>query len=214
MNPESSVSLAPRFAWSVCLLLLCLLMASGQALAQRADRLAPMNIEADKLQYDDANQVSIFTGHVVVTKGSLILRGQRLEVRQDAQGNARGVIQGGANSRAFFRQKRDGLDEFVEGEAQRIEYDSLSETVIFTGQAVLRRYRGTTLSDETQGSRIVYNGARETFTVEGGTDGRTTENPTGRVRALLTPSGTNESTPPATDSAPALTPSPRLELRP
>lgn len=214
MNPDLFTPLAPRSAGWVRLVLLSLLLACGSAIADQADRQAPMNIEADRLQYDDANQVSVFSGNVVLTKGSLALRGQRLEVRQDAQGNVRGVIQGSTNGRAFFRQKRDGLDEFIEGEAQQIDYDSLSETVVFTGQAVLRRYRGTALSDETQGSRIVYNGSRETFTVEGGSAGRTGDNPTGRVRALLTPAGSAESPPPVDNSAPALTPSNRLELRP
>lgn len=213
--PMTSVPLCQPASRLLCAVLAAVLVvASPMVLAERADRLAPMNIEADMLRHDDANQISVFTGNVIVTKGSIVLRGQELQVRQDAQGHQRSVVIGSPAQRAFFRQKREGLDEFVEAEALRIDYDSLSDTVTLTGQAVLRRLRGTVLSDETQGSRIVYNGTLETFTVEGGAAGRTADNPTGRVRALLTPTPAPVTTPVTPTPVPALTPSDRLELRP
>ena len=68
-------------------LLLCLACAPfGLAHAEKADRQQPMNIEADALRHDAQQQTSVFTGRVVVTKGSIVLRGARLEVREDAQG--------------------------------------------------------------------------------------------------------------------------------
>ena len=66
-----------------------------------------MNIEADSLRYDDVRQISVFTGRVVVTKGSIVLRGAQIEVRQDPEGFQYGVVTSGADARAFFRQKRD-----------------------------------------------------------------------------------------------------------
>lgn len=41
--------------------------AAGAALAEKADRNKPMNIEADSLRYDDLKQVSVFSGRVVLT---------------------------------------------------------------------------------------------------------------------------------------------------
>ena len=70
-----------RFAVALCLLLM------APAWAERADRDKPMNIEADALRYEDQKQLSTFTGKVVVTKGSIVMRGARLEVRQDAAGH-------------------------------------------------------------------------------------------------------------------------------
>ncbi|MDZ4187948.1 MAG: lipopolysaccharide transport periplasmic protein LptA [Hydrogenophaga sp.] len=160
------------------------LLCTGAAQAERADRNKPMNAEADALRYDDANQTSVFTGNVVITKGTIVIRGVRVEVRQDAQGNQFGTITG---SPAFFRQKRDVADEFIEGEAQRIEYDSQAETVRFVGSAVLRRYKGTQVNDETSGSLITYNTSNDMFSVDGGAANRTPGNPSGRVRAMLTP---------------------------
>lgn len=159
----------------------------GGAHADTADRDKPMNAEADALRYDDARQLSVFTGNVVITKGTIIIRGDRVEVRQDPQGNQFGVVTGSAHAPAFFRQKREGLDEFIEGVADRIDYNGQADTVRFERHATLRRYRGATLADETAGSLIVYNNTTETFSVDGGAASRTAANPSGRVRAMLTP---------------------------
>ncbi|WP_305714156.1 lipopolysaccharide transport periplasmic protein LptA [Hydrogenophaga sp.] len=173
-----------HFFRSLAAVLVIGLLCVGAAQAERADRNKPMNAEADALRYDDARQTSVFTGNVVITKGTIVIRGARVEVRQDAQGNQFGTVTG---SPGFFRQKRDVGDEFIEGEAQRIEYDSQTETVRFMGSAVLRRYKGTQVNDETSGSVITYNSSNDTFAVDGGAANRTPSNPTGRVRALLTP---------------------------
>jgi lipopolysaccharide export system protein LptA len=157
------------------------------ALAERADRTQPMNAEADALRYDDARQLSVFTGNVVITKGTIVIRGDRVEVRQDAQGNQFGLVTGSPANPAFFRQKREGLDEHIEGTADQIDYNGQADQVKFIGSAVLRRYRGAVLGDETAGGLIVYNNSNETFSVDAGASGRTAANPSGRVRAMLTP---------------------------
>jgi lipopolysaccharide export system protein LptA len=191
---------------------ICLVAAlgwGGAALAEKADRNQPLNAEADSLRYDDARQTSVFTGNVVITKGTILIRGAVVEVRQDPQGNQFGIVTAGPNLPAFFRQKRDGVDEFIEGTGQRIEYDSKADTVRFIGNAVMKRFKGTQLNDETTGSVIVYNNTTDVFTVEGGNASRTASNPTGRVRAMLTP--VPKEAPPG--SAPAA-PTPPATLRP
>ena len=42
--------------------------------AERADKDKPLNIEADNMTYDDLKQVNIFTGHVVATKGTIVIK--------------------------------------------------------------------------------------------------------------------------------------------
>lgn len=161
-----------------------LALSVGALHAEQADRLKPLNAEADNLRYDDARQLSVFTGNVVITKGTILIRGSQVEVRQDAQGHQFGTIQGAPG---YFKQKREGVNEFIEGEARRIEYDSRADTVRFVGDAVLRRYLGTQLNDETRGSVIVYDNRTEVFTVDGNPTTGTASNPGGRVRATLTP---------------------------
>jgi len=155
--------------------------------AENADRDKPMNAEADALRYDDLKQTSVFTGNVVITKGSTIIRGERVDVKQDPEGYQQAIVVAAPGKLAYYRKKRDGLDEFIEGEGERIEYDSRQDVVKFIRNAVLRRYNGAVLADETTGSQINYDNKTDVFTVDGGAQNRSVTNPSGRVRALLSP---------------------------
>lgn len=190
-------------------LVLTLAVTAGSAWAERADRTKPMNIEADALRYDDVKQVSVFTGKVVVTKGTIVIRGARIEVRQDPQGNQFGVVTAEPGKLAFFRQKREGVDEFIEGEGELIEYDSKADVVRFNRRAELRRYRGATLSDELTGNLIVYDNGTDVFTVNGAVaQPGVPAGADGRIRAILTPRGAASApATPASGPAPALRPS-------
>lgn len=160
----------------------------GAVWAEKADRDRPMNIEADRLDHDDLRKISIFQGRVIASKGTILFRGQTLEVREDPDGYQQGILLPAPGQRAFYRQKREGLQEFFEAEAERIEYDGRRDRVVLTGRAELRRLRGTTLADEIQGQVIVYDNLSDQFTVDGAprsNTGRTEGTP--RVRAVLTP---------------------------
>jgi len=185
------------------LLSLALVLPGGWALAEKADRAKPMNIEADALRYDDLKQTSIFTGKVVLTKGTIVIRGARVEVRQDPEGYQFGVVTAEPGKLAFYRQKREGVDEFIEGEGEVIEYDSKADRVKFIKRAELRRYRGASLNDEVVGSLITYDNGTDVFSVDGGP---TCPAAGGRVRAVLAPRGGA--------SAPAVPTQPPAQLRP
>ena len=179
----------------------CLVLGGAlPAFAEKADRDKPMNAEADALRYDDLNQTSVFTGNVVITKGTTIVRGERVDVAQDPQGYQQAVSMAAPGKLAYFRRKRDGVDEYIEGEAERIEYDSRADVVKFIKRAVVRRYAGSTLLDETTGALITYDNNTDVFTVDGGPQNRTAANPTGRIRAMLSPRTA------ASAPAPAVTP--------
>ena len=195
------------------LALACALMAgAGVAHAEKADSAKPMNIEADTLRHDELKQTSVFTGNVVMTKGSIVLRGTQLDVRQDAEGYQYGVIVAEPGKRAFFRQKRDTLlgqpEEFIEGEGETIDYDGKADIVKFIRRGEMRRYRGGQLSDQVTGSIIVYNNITDVYTVDGQkTSGGLPSSSVGqggRVRAVMAPKdGTPGAQPkPATPATP------------
>ena len=190
------------------------------AWAERADRDKPMNIEADALRHDEVNQVSVFTGNVLLSKGSIVMRGAQLEVRTDADGYQFGTMVAERGQRAFFRQKREGVEEFIEGEAETIVYDGRVDNVRFLQRAEVRRLRGTTLGDEIIGNLIVYDNLRDTFRVDGSSAASAAgkAQPGGRIRAMLTPSRPAEPAAPASPAlgtpAPALRPSGSLAPRP
>jgi lipopolysaccharide export system protein LptA len=193
------------------LLVLATLLVAPAVQAEKADRNKPMNVEADALRHDDLSQTSVFTGQVVATKGSILIRGARLQVRQDPEGYQYGVVTAEPGKRAFWRQKREGVDEYIEGEGTTIEYDGKADRVKFIGRAEMRRYRGAVLADETQGSVITYENTTDVFTVDGTTRGalQPSASAGGRVRAVLSPRAAASAA-----SAPAAVASRAAPLRP
>ena len=165
------------------------LLATGPALAEKADQNKPMNVEADSLRYDDLNQTSVFNGNVVISKGSILIRGGKVNVRQDPEGYQYGVVTAAPGKLAYYKQKREGLDEFIEGEADTIEYDGKADRVKFIKRAELRRLRGASVADEMTGSLITYDNSNDVFTVDGGPGGPSgaSGSPGGRIRAVLAP---------------------------
>ena len=173
-----------------CLLMLITLALSAQEIhAEKADRNLPMNVEADALRYDDIKQISVFTGNVILTKGTIQIRGARVEVRQDPQGFQYGLVTAEPGQLAFFRQKREGVDEFIEGEGETIDYDGRADTVKFVSKAQLRRLQAGRLNDEFKAGLIVYNNTTDVFTLDGTVRNSSGQPgaPSGRVRAMLTP---------------------------
>lgn len=188
------------------LLLTTLAFGLAPAWADKTDRSKPMTLESDQpCTVSLLKQTSVCSGNVVISQGTLQIRADRLELRETPQGYQMALALGTAAKPASYRQKRDGADEFVEGRAERIDYDSKAGTLRFEGAAVVRRLRGTAVADEIQGAVILWDSAAESFNVQGGA--KTDANPGGRVRAVITPR-----TPDDAASAPggALKPSPSL----
>ncbi|CAN7604880.1 lipopolysaccharide transport periplasmic protein LptA [Rhizobacter sp. LjRoot28] len=186
--------------WCLVPALVAALMATP-VLAERADRLKKMEVESDQPgKVDLQKQIVTFNGNVVVTKGTLMLRADRIEVRESADGYQVAIATGTPAQPARFRQKREGVDEYIEGEAERLEYESKADTLRLINQAHVRRLRGSEVADEVSGALIVYDNAAEVFTVSGGAKAATPANPTGRVRAVLAP---RAGTPAAAEAASA-----------
>lgn len=181
-------------------LILCCVAATS--FAERADKNKPLNVEADSAKYDDVKQIMVIEGRVLATKGTLVIRAARIEQREDPEGNQFMVATAKPGEQVFFRQKREGLDEFMEGEADRLDFDSKADTVKLTGKAVIRRLRGATLADESIGSLIVFNNTTETMNINGSV--ATPSSPGQRVRMMLTPKPDKTSAPTGNVPAPQL----------
>lgn len=191
---------SPNF---LLLLLAALALAPLWVNAEKADRNRPLLVEADVGRLDDLKQTSTLSGRVVLTKGTILIRGAKVELREDAQGHQFGLISAEPGQLAFFRQKREGLDEYFEGEGETIQYDGRADTAKFVGKAHLRRYRGATLADEFQGAEIVYNNTTEVYTIDGAPALGTANAPAGRIRMML---GAKPEPASTTGTPPALTP--------
>lgn len=160
------------------LLLGLALCCSSPCLAERADRDKPLHIEADQVLVEDAQKINTFTGNVQMTQGTMLIRGDKVVVTEDAEGFQHATAYG---KTASFRQKREGLDEYVEGYGERIEHDTRAETVDFYVRARVVRNL-----DEVRGEHITYSQKTDVFRVNSGPAG-VAGTPPKRVRAVLQP---------------------------
>ncbi|MBU6492893.1 lipopolysaccharide transport periplasmic protein LptA [Pandoraea sp.] len=176
-----------RLGCAALAVIACALLFSMPARAERADRDKPMNIEADQMRYDDLKQVNVFTGNVTITKGTIVLKADRVEVHQDPEGYQYATAYAAPGKLAFMKQKRDGLDEYIEGWGEQIDYNGKTQIATLTRRAVLKRLAGAKVMDEVHGSVITYDTYNEVYTAVGGKDQVSENNPGGRVRATLAP---------------------------
>jgi len=162
-------------------LLAVTLTCSLPVLAEKADRDKPMLLEANRISIDDAKKQQILEGDVVITKGTLMIKAARIIVSEDRYGFQKGVAFAPPGGKASFRQKRDGREDYVEGEAERIEYDSNSEIAELFHRAHIRAGE-----DEVRGDYIWYDAISEKFLASAG-EATDPKGATPRVRAVIQP---------------------------
>ncbi|MEK8030392.1 lipopolysaccharide transport periplasmic protein LptA [Ideonella sp. DXS29W] len=181
----------PRNPWPHALAVaVCMAAAWGTpAHAEKADRGKPLEVESDGSQpatVDLKTKITTISGHVVVSQGTLQIKAGRIEVRESAPGRYVANAAGTPGQQASFRQKRDRLDEIVEAEADRVEYDGAAEKVRFVGNAKLRVVRPQGPPDEANAAVISYDQRSDTIVFEGGATSAQGEG-TGKVRMVFTP---------------------------
>ncbi len=187
--------------------------ATAPVRAEKSDRFKPLNVEADLPgKIDLLNQFVVFNGNVVVTKGTMVIRATRIEVRELPDGYHSAIAFGSPGQHATFRQRRDSPDEYIAGDAERLEYDGKSDVIRFVTNASVRRLRGSETSDEISGNLVTYDSGTEVFNVSGGST-PTAANPGGRVRAVLTPKEGSAAAAEAARAASAV-PTPSLRTAP
>ena len=179
------------------ILCLLLLFASLEATAERADRDKPIHLEADRATVEDINRkdttrVSIFTGNVILTQGTLRITADKMILKEDVSGFRYATAIGNL---VKFRQKRDGIDEYIEGWSRRAEYDSKTDKIELFKNARLKRGE-----DEVNGDYISYNMNSEFFQVNGGNKRsdavKSTDN---RVRIIIQPKNKSSESDPAVE---------------
>jgi len=161
--------------------LLILALLAQPVFAERADREKPMQIEANRISIDDAKKIQILEGDVVVVKGTMVLRADRVVITEDPYGFQKGTAFGGKDGLARMRQKREGMDEYTDGEAERIEYNTNTEIAEFFHRAWVRSGQ-----DQVRGDYIWYDAISEKYLVTAG-QARDPKAPPARVRAVIQP---------------------------
>ncbi|HUJ01316.1 MAG TPA: lipopolysaccharide transport periplasmic protein LptA [Usitatibacter sp.] len=158
-------------------LLAALLAAGLPASAEKADREKEIVVNADKLTADDATKTSTFSGNVVVTQGTMRMTAAKVTVHEDAEHHKYYVASGNP---VTFRQKLDNSEEWVEGYAQRAEFDDRNDMLRLYDDARVKRDR-----NEITGNFISYDMRRELAEVTGAPPGSSA--PGSRVKAVILP---------------------------
>ena len=199
MTPQKIKYIAPW--WCATLIGAALALYAPASYAERADRGKTMHLEADQVSIDDANQISTFEGNVQFTQGTMSIYADRIVVTQSKDGFMHGTATGHP---ATFRQKREGFDEYAEGDGDRIEYDTRNETLNLFGHAHLKRGE-----DEVRGEHIIYSSQTAIFQVNSepvkqtGASGKPRDaQGKGRVRAIIQPKNRNTVTDQAAEQLP------------
>jgi lipopolysaccharide export system protein LptA len=155
-----------------------LALAAVNAAAERGDREKEIVVGADRLTADDANRTSTFEGNVVVTQGTMRMTAGKVVVREDAQRNKLYIASG---SPVTFRQKRDNVDEWVEGFAERAEFDDRDDVLKLFNNALVKSNQ-----NEITGDFISYDMKREVAQVSGAPPGKTPP-ANARVKVIILP---------------------------
>ena len=130
--------------------------------AETGDRDKPINYSADRGDLNYETKVGKLDGNVVLTQGTITVRADRLTFKQNADNSMQVTAYGNPVS---FRQKRDDVDEYYEGFAQRVEYDGAKDLLELFDRALLKRG-----PDEIRSNYVSYNAKTELFKAEGRPD--------------------------------------------
>jgi lipopolysaccharide export system protein LptA len=190
-------------------LLLAVAAMINPAHAEKADSNKPTQISFDQLDADDVKQIKTFTGNVVLTRGTLLMKSPKAVVTEDPEGYQYVVLNSAPGVQATFRQKLDGAgDQWVEGQADRIEYDGKTELVKLFAKAQIKRLEGAKTSSQVDGEFISYDSRKEFFAVKNTPTGDSKPG-AGRSTMVIQPSN-KLAVPAATvaPAAPATTPTP------
>ncbi|NHZ33715.1 lipopolysaccharide transport periplasmic protein LptA [Massilia rubra] len=183
-------------------------LAAATASAEKADSAKQAVITYDSLETNEVTQVTILTGNVVVTKGTLILKSDRAVIKETPEGDMFVTLTASAGKAATFRQKRDGgPDLWIEGQAQRIEYDERNDMMKLFSNARIRQLEGQKPTNEIESEFISYDSRKEVFVARNDASG---VNKPGQGRGTMIIAPRKPRAAPATpaSSAPAVTPAP------
>lgn len=176
---------------------LCLLSAGVHA--EKADSNKPTTISAETVDIDDVSQTHVLAGNVELSRGTLVMRSEKATIRETPDGWQIATLLGGDGKPATFRQKRDGgADLWVEGRAERIEYDQRTEVAKLFSNANITQLDGKRVTDEVNGEFISYDSRKEVFAVRNDASG---ENKPGKGRVTLILAPRKQATQPAQPAA-------------
>jgi lipopolysaccharide export system protein LptA len=139
--------------------LFCLLVAlyHPTVFALKTDKNQPTKLSSDRADFNDVTQEYILTGHVVIIKGSIVIKGAKAVVIVDPEGYQQVTVRGDANQLASFTQQLEKPNpEFIDGEGDLIFYEAKKDQLLLSGQAYTNRRKGIQSIDKLVADKINY----------------------------------------------------------
>ncbi|AGS39152.1 MAG: lipopolysaccharide export system protein LptA [Cycloclasticus pugetii] len=120
--------------------------------ALSTDKQKPVEVEADNFNLDDAKKITVYSGNVIITQGSMEIIADKVTIH-GVRGTTDKVIAIG--NPVKFKQQPDGNQGLIRGEANRFNYLVTKDTLVLLDDATLWQNGNTFASD-----RIEYDSKR------------------------------------------------------
>lgn len=133
-------------------LVLSLLIISTQALALPEDRTLPLQVQAQRMQWDNQQQQATYQGDVEVHQGELVIKSAKLVLIRTRTGELSQALATTPQGQAYMRDRPDTAKPQVEAWAESIDYLPANNLITLTGQAKL-----TQGADSFTGHKLTYN---------------------------------------------------------
>ncbi|MBM5570053.1 MULTISPECIES: lipopolysaccharide transport periplasmic protein LptA [Deefgea] len=119
------------------------LILSSPSFAEKADREKPMNIVADHCLAEQKTQQTVCTGNVIVTQGTMVMRADKVVMRQDADGKQ---FAKGEGRPVRFKQKLDS-GEMLDAESLSFDYDEVKGEMVLIDKAWVKKGQDVVMGD-------------------------------------------------------------------
>lgn len=137
-------------------LILCALPVTTMALT--SDRSQPIELEADTADIDDLKGISIYTGNVILTQGTMVIKAYRLTLYNDKNKELeKAVAIGNKGKLATFKQRPEGKKQDLKARANKMIYFLKKDKIHLLDKAHVWQ-AGDTFS----GKKIIYDTKNET----------------------------------------------------
>lgn len=140
------------------LLSLSAALGSASAWALPTDRDQPIRIQADDAQLDDKQGIATYKGDVIITQGSMMIKGNTVTLTRAANGDI-DVVTSVGNLAYFEQQQSAAKPDKMQGWAVTIQYQAQKDLIILTDKAKVVNEGNTTESE-----KIVYNSKTQVAT--------------------------------------------------
>ena len=153
-----------------CVMLLSILC-TGASHGRESDLSQPIDVQADKSEFDEKAGTQTLSGNVEITQGTMRITADNISIA--LKDNALHTISGTGSPIRF--QQENEVGEIMNGEAESITYDALAGTLTLKGAATLSQPRQNLVSNV-----IVFDARTQKVKAEGG-------GKTGRVSIQILP---------------------------